>query len=231
MKKIAFTLVVLSVGGLLLQACGPAATPPPTPTATTQPSPTPTDTATPEPTPTEPPRPTPTTPPPVDMIAWLMAHPFIAAPEDFQDAVLANQIEPPIDLEDLPEGFIVTESRGGVAYLPDGEIYMASTIYLHPSDGEVATENEVSVGIVGYVNETVREYHFEAQANNRLASLVTIGEYEILSYYDQNTVGHVWISGPFAINVTSKPPAGGSPNPWLPIFSGLMLELYPPDMN
>jgi hypothetical protein len=232
MKKIVIPSVLLLAVGLMLQACGSTSTPlPPTPTAAPLLPATATNTTVPEPTPTNIPLPTPTNPPLVDMLTWLMAHPFTAAPVEFHEAVFTNQIEPPIDVGDLPEGFIATESLGGIAYLPDGEIYNAITEYLLPSDTEVLPENSLKVTIIAYMNEDVRDIHFEALARNHLAYMRSVGEYDVLFFYDESTVDHVWISGPYMIVVGSAPPADGSPNAWLSIFSEFLLDLYPPDTN
>jgi hypothetical protein len=157
----------------------------------------------------------------IDMLDWLLEHPFIVIPEDFQANVEADQVTPPIDVDDLPEGFIVTASRGGVAYLSAGEVYVETTTYLFPYDDQVALENNV----------TVREHHLGILATNRLANLLSIGENEILSFYDQTSVGHIWISGPLAIFVGSAPPDDGNPNAWLTIFSEFLLDVYPPEIN
>jgi hypothetical protein len=228
MKKTAITYVVLIAGALLMQACGPSATPEP-PTPTVAPSATPTNTT--APTPTETPAPTLPTETLVDMLAWLLEHSFRPAPQGFQDAVFANQINHPINVGDLPEGFIMAESVGGVAYLPDGEAFNARTEYYFPVDGEISPENSVSVGVVAYSNAEVRAYHFEGLARNRQAYMQSIGEIDVLCFYDQSSVGYAWIAGPFLIVVGSAPPADGSPNAWLSIFSEHLVGLYPPSRN
>ncbi len=227
MKKSLIAWAMLIAAGMMLVACGPAATPePPTPTSTptVQPSATPTNTPVPEPTPTEAP-----SHPPVDMLAWLLEHPFAAATNDFQAEVLRDQFDPPIDVGELPDGFIVTESRGGVAYLPDGEAYVWSTKYLYPVDNQVSLENDVGISIFAHTNEAVREYHYGVMARNREAFLVNVGEYEVLYFFDQTTIGHIWLSGPYTVIVGSAPPIDGTPNAWLTIFSELLVDLYPPE--
>jgi hypothetical protein len=166
----------------------------------------------------------------LDMLDWLMEHPFIVIPEDFQAAVEADQVTPPIDVDDLPEGFIVTEPRGGIAYLSDGEVYVETTTYLFPYDDQVALENNVTVSVAAYANEAVREHHLGILATNRHAYLLSVGGFEILSFYDQTTVGQMWISGPLAIFVGSAPP-DDTPNAWLTIFSEFLLDVYPPETN
>jgi len=238
MKRTLLACVMLIFGAMLLQACGPSATPePPTPTPTTQPSPTPTSTATatptatPAPTATATPPPSPATPSMLDMLDWLVEHPFIVIPEDFQATVQADQVTPPFDVDDLPEGFTMTASRGSVAYLSAGEVYVVTTTYRYPYDDQVSLENNVSVSVSAYANEATREYHLGILATNRLANLLSIGENEVLSFYDQTSVGHMWISGPLAIFVGSAPPDDGNPNAWLTIFSELLLDVYPPQIN
>ncbi len=229
MKRILLASAMLIAGALLLQACEPSAATeaPPTPTA----SPTSTNTPTPAPTITPTPSRTPTTPPEVDMYGWLINHPYIVIPDDFQLAVQADDVTPPVSVDDLPEGFIVTESRGGVAYLPEGEVYLSSTTYLFPVDDQVSLENDVRVSITAYSNEAVREHHFEVLSSSRTAYLQSIGGIDVLYFYDQTTLGQIWISGPFAIVVGSAPPADGTPNAWLRIFSEFLLDMYPPQVD
>jgi hypothetical protein len=228
MKKNLTVWVMLITAGLMLQACGPAATQEP-PTLTIEPSATPTNTT--APTPTETPTPLPPTEPPIDMLAWLFAYPFKDAPEEFQEAVYTNQVDPLIDVGDLPEGFIMTESMGGVAYLPEGEAFNARTEYLFPIDDEVSPENSVTVSLLAYANADVRAYHFEVLVRTRQAHLQNIGAVDVLFFYDQSSIGHTWISGPFLVLVGSAPPADGSQNAWLDIFSEFMVDLYPPGTN
>lgn len=232
MKKIAIACIVLIAGGLTLQACGPVATPvPPTPTATPRPSATPTNTPIPEPTATATPLPSTPTEAPVDMLAWLLEHPFTACPVEFQDSVYADQVENAIDVEDLPEGFIMTESRGAIAAGQEAEIFLASSEYLYATGDEVALENTVRVNVICYAAMGARDYHFEILARNRQAYMVDIGEYQVLSFFDQSNVGHIWPSGPYVITVGSAPPSDGNLNAWLNIFAELLLEKYPPGLN
>jgi hypothetical protein len=228
MKKIAIPYVVLTATALLLQACGPSATPE-SPTPTIAPTATPTNTA--APTPTETPTPLPPTEPTIDMLAWLLAHPFRPAPQGFQDAVFANRINHPISVGDLPEGFIMTEPVGGVAYPPEGEAFNARTEYLYPIDDQVLPENSVTISVFAYSNADVREHHFEVMARDRQAYLQSIGEIDVLYFYNHASVGHAWTAGPFLIVIGSAPPANGSLNAWLDIFSELLVELYPPDRH
>ncbi|HEY69911.1 MAG TPA: hypothetical protein G4O08_04915 [Anaerolineae bacterium] len=228
MKKIVIVCAAMIVGALLLQACGPS-TPPevPKPTSTAAPSLTPT--AAPTPTATLPPPPA--TPPLIDMLTWLMNQSFSAAPEDFQAAAQADEVEPPIAVGDLPEGFIMSESRGYESYPQEGKSYTWTTTYQYPIDGIVSPENRVEISIKAYSNETSRGPAFEAMARARQAFLQRIDRYDVLSYYDHATAGHVWISGPFVIIVRTANPSDGSPNPWLSVFSEFMVTLYPPDTN
>jgi hypothetical protein len=228
MKKTAIACAAMIVGALLLQACGPSTTPEvPVPTSTATPSMTPT--AAPTPTATLPPPPA--TPPLIDMLTWLMKHSFTAAPADFQAAARADEVTAPIAVGDLPEGFIMTEARGYAGSSQDGESYTWTTTYQFPVDGMVPRENRIEVRICAYSNEANREHYFELMATYRQAFLQRIDRYDVLSYYDRTTAGHVWISGPFVIIVSSANPAGGGPNPWLSVFSKLMVGLYPPDTN
>jgi hypothetical protein len=229
MKKLNLACLMLIVGALLLQACQ-AATPEPTPTPapTNTPTPKPTNTPTPEPTPTFTPLPSPTVPPPMDMVAWLMEHPFVAAPNDFMESVYADQLEPPLAIEDLPEGFIMSLCRGGVSYQPEGELFQALTVYQYPVDDIVSLENEVKVSALGYVNAEIRERHFELMANNRNAYLEDIGDFEVLIFYNENITSYLWFSGPYVIIIDSAFPPDGTPNAWLPTFAELMLAVYPP---
>lgn len=240
MKNVAIACVVLIAGALLLQACGPSVTPePPTPTATTQPSPTPTtqpsptptSTATPTPAPTETPPASPATPPELDMLTWLTEHRFIAVSEDFRDTVRTCQFAPPAAVDDLPEGFNVNDATCYGSEAADGEAFLATTTYQFPFGDQTLLEHYVSVVVVAYSNEAVREWHFGILAINREALLVEFGEFEVLSFHDQTAVGHIWISGPFAIIVTSASPPDGSPNAWLSIFSEILLDVYPPQTN
>ena len=231
MKKINLACLMLIVGALLLQACQPATPEPtatPTPTNTATATATPTSTATPEPTPTFTPLPSPTVPPTMDMVGWLMEHPFRPAPMDFKTAVLADQLEPPLAIEDLPEGFNLYLCRGGVSYQPEGEIYMASTIYQLPVDDTVELENEVKLSVIGYENAEIRERHFEILSTNRNSYLEVVGDYEVLVFYDENTITYMWFSGPYVIGVDSAFPPDGTPNAWLPTFAELMLVVYAP---
>jgi hypothetical protein len=230
MKKIAIACVVIIAGALLLQACGSSTTPEiPMHTGTATEGLTPT--VTPAPTPTATLLPPPATPPLIDMLTWLMDHSFTAAPADFQAAALADEAAAPIAVGDLPEGFIVTKARGYAGSSQEGESYTWTTTYQYPIDDVVSRENRIEIRICAYSNEASREHHFVVMANYRQAFLQRIDRYDVLSYYDRTTAGHIWISGPFVIIVSSANPADGSPNPWLSVFSEFMVDLYPLDMN
>jgi hypothetical protein len=165
------------------------------------------------------------------MLSWLLGYPFTAAPADFQTTVQANDVEAPIAAGDLPERFIVSETRGYSASLQDGDVFVWSTTYLHPVDSVVSRENQVNVRIMAFSNQAARDQNFKPLATARQAFLQRIDGYDVLSYYDHITGGHIWISGPYAIIVGSGNPADGTPNAWLAIFSELLVELYPPDRH
>lgn len=220
MKKIVLTFAALVVC-MLLQACGPTATPSPPPTATHTAAPTLTATL----------LPPPATPPLIDMLPWLMSYSFAPAPADFITMVQSGEVTAPIAGADLPEGFLFTKVRSSSSSYHGGELYSWSATYLFPIDDVVLDENNVSVRIYAFSDETARGGYFESMANHQQAFLQRIGGYDVLSYYSHRMTGHMWVSGPYTLTLSSYLPADGTPNAWLTIFSTLLVEMYPPERN
>lgn len=159
--------------------------------------------------------------PDVTPLEWLIQAPFEARVEAHPDILPAE----------LPEGFTASDPEHMSGELPTGIVIYGSNVYFQrPVDGQVSSEDHVSVDLYSYDTPEGRVDHL-----NLLAEGQEEGSWEfydldgqrIVRYLDTSGEALIWISGPYLIVIYNSLDASGSA-PWVDAFASLFLVMFPP---
>lgn len=156
---------------------------------------------------------------------WINSRPFQEAPP--------GQTE--LELDDIPEGYQAQESEYITANLPESglEVQITQVIYERPIDGQVNTNDSVTVQVSSHQNpEALSEHVLLIAGSNDSWEYQQVGAHLTARFFGGTGDGRVWISGPFMIVVYSGlDTSAGDPavDPMVDAFASLYLQLYPPE--
>ncbi len=159
--------------------------------------------------------------PDVTPIEWLAQAPFVEGGEGQPDMLPA----------DLPEGFNASDPELQSGELPTGAmIYGAGVYFERPVDGQVLSEDFVTVDLYSYATQEGRADHL-----NLLSEGQEGGSWEFYEL-DGNRIVRVsadggealiWNSGPYLVVIYNSLDTSGSA-PWVDAFASLYLLMFPP---
>jgi hypothetical protein len=212
-EKRVLALIMLA---LILASCGTPDAAPQSPGGD-QPPVEPPATATPEP------PPDPTSPPLPDVTAleWLEQAPFVEGGEGQPDMLPA----------DLPEGFSAADPEHVSGELPTGAFIYGSGVYFErPVDGQVLSEDFVTVDLYSYATPEGRVDHLNLLSEGQEGGTWEYYELDgnlIVRYSDGSGEALIWNSGPYLVVIYNTLDASGSA-PWVDEFARLFLIMFPP---
>lgn len=156
---------------------------------------------------------------------WINSRPFQEAPSGQAELVL----------DGFPEGYEAQESEYVTANLPESglEVQITQILYERPVDGQIDTNDSVTVQISSHQNpEALSEHVLLIAGSNDSWEYQQVGDHITARFYGSSGDARVWISGPFMIVVYSGlDTSAGDPevDPMVDAFASLYLQLYPPD--
>lgn len=156
---------------------------------------------------------------------WINARPFLEAPTG--QAGLAES--------GIPEGYQPQEIGYQTANLPSSgfEVQLTQITYEHPVDGQVNTNESVTIQVSSHQNQEAREEHLGLLVGSgKTWEYRQVSGYLTARFFSESGDGRIWISGPYLVAVWSGLDiTAGDPalDPMVDIFAALYLELYPPE--
>jgi len=153
-------------------------------------------------------------------LEWLSVAAFETAQDGLPDVLPAYS----------PEGFNALDPDHVSAEAPNGYVlHQSRVVFQLPIDGQVYTEDQVTVELYSYDVLEGRTDHL-----NRIAAQAYAWHYfelngqRILRYYSSGVDGRVWISGPYLIVLYSGLDTSAT-SPWVDAFASLYLVMFPPN--